>query len=218
MRVPEKLIFLPGVGGNPAFWQPVAGALPQPAARVLLGWPWFGAASPADLPATGARDMQDLVEATTVHMDRPCALIAQSMGGVVALLAALERPEWLTHLVLVATSGGVPIDDLHPEDWRPGFLQSNPAFPQWMADVRLDLSARLPSVQAPTLLLWGDADAISPTAVGQRLSGLLPHSQMHVLAGGGHDLAVTHEGAVAEHIAGHLQGAAQRPRAYARTA
>lgn len=213
MRAPEKLIFLPGVGGNPAFWRPVSDALPQPAARVLLGWPWFGAASPADLPATGARDMQDLVEATTVHMDRPCTLIAQSMGGVVALLAALERPEWLTHLVLVATSGGVPIDDLHPEDWRPGFLPSHPAFPQWMADVRLDLSARLPSVQAPTLLLWGDADAISPTAVGRRLSGLLPHSRMHVLAGGGHDLAVTHAGAVAAHIAGHLQGAAQRPRA-----
>lgn len=213
MRAPGKLIFLPGAGGNPAFWQPVSDALPQPAARMLLGWPWFGVASPADLPATGARGLQDLVDATTVHMDRPCALIAQSMGGVVAMLAALERPEWLTHLVLVVTSGGVPIDDLHPEDWRPGFMRSHPAFPKWMADVRLDLSGRLSSVHAPTLLLWGDADAISPVAVGQRLSGLLPHSQMHVLVGGGHDLAATHADAVAAHIADHLQGAPQRPKA-----
>ena len=149
--------------------------------------------------------MQDLVDAVTLHMDRPCALIAQSMGGVVAVLAALQRPEYLTHLVLVATSGGVPIDDLRPHDWRPDFMRSNPAFPAWMARERWNLAPQLASVRAPTLLLWGDADAISPVAVGERLQGLLPRAQLQVLPGGAHDLAQTHAEAVAGHISRHLR-------------
>jgi len=154
-----------------------------------------------------ARGMQDLVDTVTPHMGRPCALIAQSMGGVVAVLAALQRPEHLTHLVLVATSGGVPIDDLRLHDWRTDFIRANPAFPQWMAHGRWDLSAQLASVRAPTLLLWGDADPISPVAVGERLQGLLPHAKLQVLPGA-HDLAQTHAEAVAARIGRHLQGAA----------
>lgn len=204
---PARLIFLPGVGGNPAFWQPASDAITQQAERVLLGWPWFGVNAAGGPPLHAARGMDDLVDAVTPHMDQPCALIAQSLGGVVAMLAALERPENLTHLVLVATSGGVPIDDLHPHDWRPDFVRANPAFPPWMAAARWDLSARLSTVRVPVLLLWGDADPISPVAVGQRLHGLLPNAALKVLPGGAHDLAQTHAAAVAEHISRHLQGA-----------
>lgn len=202
---PARLIFLPGVGGNPAFWRAASGAITLPAERTLLGWPWFGLAPGADMPPNTADCMQDLVDAVTLHMDRPCALIAQSMGGVVAVLAALQRPEYLTHLVLVATSGGVPIDDLRPHDWRPDFMRSNPAFPAWMARERWNLAPQLASVRAPTLLLWGDADAISPVAVGERLQGLLPCAQLQVLPGGAHDLAQTHAEAVAGHISHHLR-------------
>lgn len=201
---PARLIFLPGVGGNPAFWRSASDAITFPAERVLLAWPWYGVASAADMPPHIADGMQDLVQAVTPHMDQPCALIAQSLGGVVAVLAALQRPEHLTHLVLVATSGGVPIEDLHPHDWRPDFIRSNPAFPAWMARERWDLAPQLASVHAPALLLWGDADPISPVAVGERLQGLLPRAQLHVLRGGAHDLAQTHAEAVAEHISRHL--------------
>lgn len=90
--------------------------------------------------SASADSLNDLVDAVTAHLDRPSALIAQSMGGVVAALAAATRPEHLTHLVLVATSGGVPIDDLQPHDWRADLLRSNPAFPRWMADGRWNLA------------------------------------------------------------------------------
>ncbi|RQO81686.1 alpha/beta fold hydrolase [Acidovorax sp. FJL06] len=206
---PVRLIFLPGVGGNPAFWRPASAAITLPAERVLLGWPWFGLASATDMPPNAAGRMQDLVDAVTPHMDQPCALVAQSLGGVVAVLAALQRPEHLTHLVLVATSGGVPIDDLRPHDWRPDFMRSNPAFPAWMAQERWNLAPQLASVRPPTLLLWGDADPISPVAVGERLQGLLPRAQLHVLPGGAHDLAQTHAEAVAGHISHHLQAGAE---------
>lgn len=67
-------------------------------------------------------------------------------------------------------------------------------------------------MQAPTLLLWGDADPISPVAVGERLLGVLPCARLQVLPGGAHDLALTHATAVAAHIDRHLQaGAAPAP-------
>ncbi|MDM5175851.1 alpha/beta hydrolase [Massilia sp. DJPM01] len=204
MSTPEKLIFLPGAGGNPAFWQPASAALAHPASRCLLGWPGFGVV-PADPGIVG---MDGLVAMVLGQIDRPCALIAQSMGGVVAIQAALKRPDLVTHLVLAVTSGGVDMADLHAEDWRAAFLAANPAVPRWLSDYRGDLSTAIKTLRMPSLLLWGDADPISPVAVGARLQGLLPDSRLHVIAGGGHDLANRFAGTIAPLIDAHLASAA----------
>ena len=202
--MPEKLIFLPGAGGNPAFWQPASDALVHPASRCLLGWPGFGVV-PADPRIDG---MDGLVALVLDQIDRPCALIAQSMGGVVAIQAALRRPDLVTHLVLAVTSGGVDMTDLHAEDWRDAFLAANPAVPRWLTDYRGDLSAAITTLRMPTLLLWGDADPISPVTVGARLNGLLPLSRLHVIVGGGHDLANRFATTIAPLIDAHLGSAA----------
>lgn len=184
MPKPTKLIFLPGAGGSPHFWRPVSDLLTHPASRTLLGWPWFE--SPTGSQAPG---IQDLVARVVYEIDRPCALIAQSMGGAVAIQATLKRPELVTHLVLAVTSGGVDMSGLGAEDWRPAFFGANPAAPRWLAEYKEDLSGAIGSIRAPALLLWGDADPISPVAVGTRLRGSLPAGRMHVFPGGGHDLA-----------------------------
>lgn len=197
---PAQLLFLPGAGGDPAFWSPAARLLRHPGRQDLLGWPGFGVV-PAD---PRVRGIDDLVDRVVGMLDRPSALIAQSMGGVVALRAALERPEQITHLVLTATSGGVDMEDLQAQDWRPAFRRARPDLPTWFVDCHDDLSLCLPDTKLPTLLLWGDRDPISPIAVGKRLQSLLPQSTMHVLPGGDHDLAVTHAAAVAALIDAHL--------------
>ena len=133
---PSNLIFLPGAGGNPQFWQPVADLLTHPAQRKLLGWPGFGAVQ-ADPKVRG---MADLVSMVVDEIDQPTALIAQSMGGVIAIQAALRRPELVTHLVLTVTSGGVELSALQAEDWRPAFFAANPTLPRWLADYREDMS------------------------------------------------------------------------------
>jgi pimeloyl-ACP methyl ester carboxylesterase len=203
MPEPSKLIFLPGAGGNPAFWQPVSELLIHPASRKLLGWPGFGIVA-SDPKVKG---IQDLVNLVLDEIDQPSALIAQSMGGVIALQAALRRPDLVTHLVLTVTSGGVDISDLQVQDWRPGFLAANPMIPRWFTDYQEDLSSAIASVHIPTTLLWGDTDPISPVAVGKRLAGLLPQSKMHVFPGGEHDLANTLAAKVAPLIEEHLKNA-----------
>ena len=185
MSVPERLLFLPGASGNTSFWRPVADTLTVPGEKVHFGWPGFGP-TPQDPAITGTGDLVSLV---TAEITVPSALIAQSMGGVIALLAALEKPEFVTHLVLTATSGGMNLEEFGAQNWRPTFMAANPTYPSWFADYKVDLTDRLRTIQIPTLLLWGDNDPISPPEAGERLMKLIPCSELHVLNGGTHDLA-----------------------------
>ena len=198
--MPSKLLFLPGASGNTALWQPVADRLQHPARKIHLGWPGFGPTPPD--PAV--RGFDGLVARVVEKINEPTALIAQSMGGAIALRAALEKPEFVTHLVLSVTSGGLDVKSLGAADWRPAFHANNPSLPRWFAEHHEDLSARLPEIRVPTLLLWGDADPISPVAVGQRLASLLPRAELHVFAGGDHDLAFTFAADLAPLIDAHL--------------
>lgn len=200
MPIPDQLLFLPGASGNTAFWQPVAQLLPQPAARRHFGWPGFGT-TPAE---AGVRSLNDLVDRVEAEISVPTALIAQSMGGIVAVRAALRRPHRVTHLVLAATSGGVDVAGRGGEDWRPAFAQANPSLPRWFLDDRSDITDDLRRLRAPALLLWGDADPISPVAVGRHLASLLPDARLHLVAGGDHDLAHARAAEVAPLICRHL--------------
>ncbi|MES2129563.1 MAG: alpha/beta fold hydrolase [Pseudomonadota bacterium] len=198
--MPSKLLFLPGALGRTQFWEPVAGLLATPAAKVHVGWPGLGATPPD--PAVHGID--DLVARVADQLDQPTALIAQSMGGVIAMRVALEKPELVTHLVLAATSAGVDVTDLGGQDWRPAFHAANPLLPRWFSTYQEDLSSRLASMNIPTLLLWGDADAISPVGVGERLAALLPSAELHIVRGGGHGFAETHARLIAPLIEKHL--------------
>jgi len=193
-----KILFLPGAGGSASFWQPVADRLGRDG--TLLAWPGLG-----NEPAhPGVNGIDDLVRLALRHMTEPVDIVAQSMGGLVAIRLALAAPTRVNRLVLAATSGGVPVADLGGTDWRADYFLAYPGASRWIADPQEDLSARLPSITAPTLLLWGDRDPISPLAVGQRLASLLPRARLQIVPGGNHDLAQTHADLVADAIAHHL--------------
>ena len=51
---------------------------------------------------------------------------------------------------------------------------------------RRDHSANLPSIAAPTLILVGEADAITPPKVSQAMKDAIPNSQMVLIKGAGH--------------------------------
>lgn len=204
MAAPSKLIFLPGAGGGAEFWAPVSTLLKRAAERCLIGWPGFGP-TPAD---ERIRGIEDLVAMVTRELDQPSAIIAQSMGGVVAIKTALREPRCITHLVLVATSGGMRMSDMNAEDWRPGLMAAQPQLPRWFVDYNEDLTEQLSSVSVSTLLIWGDSDPISPVAAGYRLKHHLPNAELRIIEGGEHDLANRLASIVAPLIDGHLDGAA----------
>jgi pimeloyl-ACP methyl ester carboxylesterase len=197
---PSRLFFLPGALGRTAFWQPVADLLAYPAPKVPVSWPGFSGIP----PDPRIRCIGDLAERVLAEIDQPGALIAQSMGGVVAMLAALRKPELVTHLVLSVTSGGMRMESFGAQDWRPAVRAANPELPDWFLSHQEDLTPRLAALRIPTLLLWGDADPISPVSAGERLASVLPQAELHVIPGGGHDVACSHANLVAPLIDRHL--------------
>jgi pimeloyl-ACP methyl ester carboxylesterase len=54
--------------------------------------------------------------------------------------------------------------------------------------IGLDLTARLPEVRIPTLVIGGSADVITPPAESRRLAALIPGARLEMVAGGGHML------------------------------
>ena len=193
-----KTLFLPGAVGSAAFWRPAAAAAGLNG--VFLAWPGLG----NEPPAPGVNGLADLVAMVLAELDEPADLVAQSMGGLVAAKAVLACPDMVRRLVLTAASGGVPVVDLGGSDWRGEYYAAYPHAARWIGEAREDLSDQIPSIAAPTLLIWGDADPISPPAVGRRLLSLLPDARLHVIPGGDHDIAQTHAADVGALLRLHL--------------
>jgi 2-hydroxy-6-oxonona-2,4-dienedioate hydrolase len=196
----RRVVFLPGAIGDPRFWAPVARELPGEWEKLRLGWPGLGN-QPHDPSVRGLDDLGALLASALTHRGD---VVAQSMGAVVALRVAARYPEKLNRLVLVAAPGGMiglaPGTDL----WRAEYRRAFPKAATWIGEPLRDHSEMIATVTAPTLLLWGDADPISPVEVGTRLAQMLPDATLRVLDAGSHGFASEQPRAVAGLIAEHL--------------
>lgn len=190
-----NLIFLPGASGNTAFWQPVIQLL-QDDSTMVVAYPSFGGYAD-DVDVQSFESLQDDV---LNQIQQPSVVVAQSMGGIFAVQAALQKPEQVQALVLVATSGGIDLSFFQVADWREDYQQSF-TVPDWFVQHQSDLTDSLERIQCPVLLIWGDVDPISPVAVGQALHRQIPHAELHIVSQGQHDLAYVH----AEHVAQLIQ-------------
>ena len=200
---PRRLLFLPGAGASPGFWRPLGDRLPAPWLKTYLGWPGLG----DERPSPDVRGWDDLVTLTLQALgeEGPAVdVLAQSMGGYVALAAALKRPERVRRLVLSCTSGGLDMAGLGASAWREDYRREHPGAPAWLDDAVPDLAAQLPRLNQSALLLWGGDDLISPPSVGQRLASLLPNGCLHIVDGGDHDIVATHAGPLARQVAEFL--------------
>lgn len=196
-----KTVFLPGAGGRSDFWLPVCDLLTPGEQAVRFGWPGFG----DEPPDPAIRSLTDLPRFVLDRVEGGFNLVAQSMGGVVALQIALAAPERVRRLVLCGTSGGVDFGSIEREDWRVEYLSELPeSTPRWFVDDRTDITARLGEVAVPVLLLWGGDDRVVPPAAGRLLAGLLSNARIVVIPGGGHDVAVTKADEVASYIRAFL--------------
>jgi pimeloyl-ACP methyl ester carboxylesterase len=116
----------------------------------LLGWPGLGD-QPSAPDVNGWDDLFRIVEA---QIDGRVALVAQSMGGALAIRAALAYPQSVSHLVLTATSGGIDLSSFGTQDWREEYRRSYPGAPAWVYERPAWPEADLRTVAIPTLLIW----------------------------------------------------------------
>ena len=197
----SPVFFLPGTGASPDFWKPVGERLPAGWARHYFGWPGLGD-EPHDPAIRSYDDLVALVEARLGP--EPVDLVAQSMGGYIAARVALAHPAKVRRLVLAATSGGVDLTPFSVSDWRPDYRKAYPDAAAWITETKGVPNLPVERIACPTLLLWADADPISPLAIGRHLETRLPNARLHVVASTEHRFAATHADEVAPLIAAHL--------------
>ncbi len=195
-----NVFFLPGSGASPDFWKPVGDLLPEDWRRTYFGWPGIG----HQPPDPAVRGFDDLVALVVAKMKTPVDLVAQSMGGVIAARIALAHPGLVRRLVLTVTSGGVDMTTFGASDWRAAYRAEYPEAAEWIYERGNAAPMPVERIAQPTLLLWGDADPISPVGVGRHLAKVMRNATLHVLAGGDHGLAEKMPDQVAPLIEAHL--------------
>lgn len=134
-------------------WKDVAPALQEVATVVTYDRRGFGSTAPSSTGFSHLDDLWSVLEATT---DRPAWLIGTSMGGGLALNAALTAPERVAGLVLLAPGiSGAPA----PDQLDPATQELSDALDRAQEAGDLDLVNRL-EIQA-----WLDGPAAPPGRV-----------------------------------------------------
>lgn len=188
-----------------------------------------------DLPGHGERVREQAYERHDLNAEEVCRIMdkhgvgagviaGHSMGGAVALMLALERPERVKALVLVATGAKmrmhpafieeakrraeafgssipeathiVPVEQMlsaatAPEtiSWlkeRIGKASAQATYADFLANDRFDVMNRLGEIKAPTLVIGGGDDRMTPPKFSQYLADNIPGAQLEILSNVGH--------------------------------
>lgn len=177
--------------------------------------------------------VDDLIGVLDAHGIQQCILAAESMGGLIARVAAQRHPERFDGLVLVASPYGLGIG-AHPlavgarRDYpatvaafvtaclpEPGtehlaafgrhmLLEADPECAALLMECCAGLEPDHAAIRTPTVLVYGEADAVVPPSEGERLAAALPNATLYVLDGIGHVPPLTAPREVAAIIERHF--------------
>jgi pimeloyl-ACP methyl ester carboxylesterase len=193
--------YLPGAGGRLESWEPIASVLAYRREARLFDYPGLGERE--ELP--GINDLSDLTRWVVSELPELCDVVTLSMGSAIGLRLALEYPERVRRLVLVAPCGGLDARRFGALDWRETFVRERPQAPRWFVDDHSDFTDQLGAISIPTLLVFGDEDSIAPPAIGEFLMEHLPSAKLEVVQNASHDIEEEHPAFVASLIEAHLR-------------
>ncbi len=195
------LVFFPGAGGRVEHLRPIGERLAHRRQTRICEYPGLAGVT----PDPQLQSLADLQRYLLARLPERFDLVTMSMGGVLALRIALEHPERVRKLVLMATSGGVDISALGGIDWRSTFRLVQPNAPSWFLEDRTDVTPQLGGIQHPTLLIYGDDDLIAPPKVGRLLQERLGNARLEILTDATHDLEIDYPDLIASLIEAHLR-------------
>lgn len=202
MSIPESapeparhVTFLHGLGGSPMSWEEqVAKLPPQLPARA----PWLRGLRP------GSQEEFTLADAAAdVLMNRQLdgvstgALVGHALGAMVALQCALDDPQAVSHLVLVAGPARPPKSAMRLQRMALRLVPKRRLAAQGVSkdklvlalrdDGRFDAQGSVGQVRCPTLVVCGDRDRASLPA-SRHLAAAVPGARLEIVDRAGHDV------------------------------
>lgn len=208
----EPLIFLHGWRSRGSVWNGVAEKLAtDQRSAYLLDLPGFGA-SPTPRQTYTLDDYADVIaDFLKQKKITRATLIGHSFGGRIAIKLAARNPEHLSRLVLVDSAGFAKktsrrmrlLTKITRPLFRAAFMQplrarlyhalgaddylATPALQAtFVRIVQEDLTALLPRIAAPTLIVWGEKDVDTPISFARRLQNGIPQAHLKILSHAGH--------------------------------
>jgi pimeloyl-ACP methyl ester carboxylesterase len=207
-----QLIFGHGWGQSGAAFRPLAEILRPFAASSLIDFPGFGKSSlPPE--TWGTAEYADAVAGWMRTLPASKFIwIGHSFGGRVGIQLAARNPGLLAGMVLIAAAGlqrqrglmerarmktrvmafkvakrfvreGPQLDGLRARFGSADYRLAGAMRPIFVRVVREDLTNEAKRVDCPTLLIYGTRDTETPPEMGQRLSRLIPRSELALVEG-----------------------------------
>ncbi len=240
---PYTLVLLHGLGTYLKSWLHNIDALAMRHRCIALDLPGYGKSSKGDYPFSMAFFAEQVaLFCATLGLEK-VVLVGHSMGGQVALTLALQQPELVERLVLLAPAGIETFSEAEatwlknvytpevikqtpPEQIRKNFVAN---FHEWPPDAEIlyndrlalrqtveydgwcrmisqcvrsmldePVALRLGKVKQPTLILFGEEDALIPNRflhpqqstleIAQCAQSSIPNSQLRMIPNAGHML------------------------------
>ena len=224
------LVFAHYFGGSARSWAPLLISLNGIFDSIAPDLPGFGGTP----NLAGDLDLDTYVDHfAALAGDRPWIAVGHSMGGKIALGAAVRSPN-LRGLILIAPSPPTP-EPMSEADRQMSLASHGdrlrareivlrscnapltpPTFDAAVEDQlrveavawrwwlergsREDISSRTPMIDAPTLVLFGNADRVLGSAVPNALADQIRDARSIGFAGGGHFIPLEQPAAIAERI------------------
>lgn len=153
----------------------------------------------SDAPA-GPYSMEQMAEDAVALLDhlriRKAHVVGVSMGGMIAQHLALLHPERVNRMVLISTNAGFTRPEFHS---MLRWLAHSPAADRWPlrgfmgqlgAIAEHDTRDRLKRIRAPTLVMVGQNDRLTPVRYAEELAGGIPGADLVVVPGTTHLMIV----------------------------
>jgi pimeloyl-ACP methyl ester carboxylesterase len=232
--VEPPVVLVHGAGGDLMHWP--TDLRRMPGRRIFaLDLPGHGKSGGAPLPDIGSY-ADALCAWAEAHALPRFVLVGHSMGGAIAIEYALRRPGQLAGLVLLSTAARLRVAPQILTGILQDFDRTVELLVRWMygegADPNLlrlgarrlrevkpdvlhadfaacdafDRRADVSRIEAPTLILCGDGDVMTPMKNSEHLRDQIPGSHLVVIPGAGHMAALQQPGVVAARIEAFLAG------------
>lgn len=170
---------------------------------------------------------------------KQAVFLGHSLGGAIVQTIALEHAARVQGLILLTTGAYLPVSDailngirtdtlataelimkwgwaktVSDELKQAGLkllLQTDPnvIYGDYVACTKFDARSRLGAIQAPTLVIGGTLDKMTPPAWSEYLAQHIPNAKLHLIEGGGHMLMLEQTAVVAEISAAWLATVSQ---------
>lgn len=233
-----SLVFIHGAGGTHSKWAALMEKSINGFTHVAIDLMGHGSSpgSPAEDIKVYAESIKDFLEANS--FPRPWILVGHSMGGNIALQAALDYPERVDGLILIGSGARMPVNPTMLEQLAQGSFNTaflkiaygrdvNPQlleeelqnwsqvsqqqlYVDFTACNNYDVSQQVGDIKMPVLILVGDQDKMTPIKSSQYLQEKIGGSVLQIVPGAGHHLMLEKPAETISAISGFLKDSFSR--------